>query len=291
MLKSIFERDICIESRQLLMAFWKRWKMWDQRMSTMEKPSLALDSASAFVVWPYLIRQWRETASLLNLRCVQEIAQDSQLCRWWGTVVLWSAAKLFSLILFSFSRVFVVRWLNMTNDCKNDEQVKKTLKDKHLDTLLTLLLGKTHSYTFTCNYIGFHGGILFSRKCLFNNQLKVSQAASLQEECALWGPVGERKGEKDSLCGGGRYSERGGIKKAGEPNKSGIWHFRRCAQQGVRGGRSLCTYAYVCVGVYACVRVFVSVWSCQTGHLSFPRCSFSVSFHPARSSTAPTWSS
>lgn len=33
------------------------------------------------------------------------------------------------------------------------------------------------------------------------------------------------------------------------------------------------------------------VWSCQTGHLSFPRCSFSVSFHPALGSTAPTWSS
>lgn len=44
--------------------------------------------------------------------------------------------------------------------------------------------------------------------------------------------------------------------------------------------------------VFVCVMgVCMGVWSCQTGHLSSPRCSFSVSFHPALSSTAPTWRS
>lgn len=53
------------------------------------------------------------------------------------------------------------------------------------------------------NHRGFHGGMLMSRKCLFNNQLKVSQAASLQQECLHRGEKGGRKihrgGEKGEI--------------------------------------------------------------------------------------------
>lgn len=73
----------------------------------------------------------------------------------------------------------------MTDDCKSDAQVKKPSKINIWTPYLPSCWRKTHSHTFPCNYIGFHGGILFNRKCLFNNKLKVSQAASLQEECVL----------------------------------------------------------------------------------------------------------
>lgn len=130
-------------------------------------------------------------------------------------------------------------------------QLVSTYRNKHIHIWT---IGKRHSH----NHRGFHGGILMSRKCLFNNQLKVSQAASLQEEClhrgALWrgerGREIHRGGERGEI----KREKRLGRKRAGELNEveSRIWHFHRCAQQGVWGGRSLCKCVYVCVRM--CVR-------------------------------------
>lgn len=58
---------------------------------------------------------------------------------------------------------------------------------------LRSLVSHTSTNGVICNHRGFHGGILASRKCLFNNQLKVSQAASLQEECLHRGAFWERE--------------------------------------------------------------------------------------------------
>lgn len=96
----------------------------------------------------------------------------------------------------------------------------------------------THARTSNRTITGHHGGILFSRKCLFNKQLKESQAASLQEECLHSRAVGKTERER-KIHRGGEEGEiegvKGGRKKAGELNEveSRIWHFHRCAQQGV----------------------------------------------------------
>lgn len=73
--------------------------------------------------------------------------------------------------------------------------------DTQLDPAV-LLFCLTHMHTVIYNHRGFHGGMLMSRKCLFNNQLKVSQAASLQEECLHRGKRGRkihRGGEKREI--------------------------------------------------------------------------------------------
>lgn len=121
-------------------------------------------------------------------------------------------------------------------------------------------------------------------KCLFNSQLKV-KGMFTRRSCLKDGE------QKTRFLEGGWDGKENEVHEEGSLNEAepALWHFHRCAQQGVRRGsvhERECTVGqrerereYVC----ACM----SVLTCQTGHLSFPCCSFSVSFHPAGAPQLP----
>lgn len=155
-----------------------------------------------------------------------------------------------------------------------------TWKSQFLELLIPYGLNNTleHQGVLFFTHViqnSFHGGILTNRKCLFNSQLKV-EGMFTRRSCLKDGEQKTRfleggwDGEEDEVHEEERLrAERGRDRYLALSQVCATGGSERKWVYGGSERESVCVY------------VCMSVLTCQTGHLSFPCCSFSVSFHPA----------